>query len=97
MKLPANYPDKQPEGGCKTQADFEDDFRKIKSWSTNEKDKFDTVKLFTAADCDTLANAVPAALKTDTKIWAGIWLSGGAKWVLRCEYLGSISMLINRC
>ena len=71
---PANYPDKQG-AGCKTTADWEDDFRRIKSWSTNERDKFDTVKLFSTADCDALANAVPAAIKTNTMIWAGIWPS----------------------
>ena len=82
---PANYSDKQGPGGCKTTADWEDDFRKIKSWSTNEWDKFDTVKIFETAACDTLANAVPAAIKTNMMIWAGMWPSDIDKWVLHCE------------
>jgi len=63
----------RPDGSCKTQAHWEQEFQKIKSWSTNSRDKFDSVKLFSAADCDALARAVPAAIKTGTTIWVGIW------------------------
>lgn len=70
----------RPDGSCKTQAHWEQEFLKIKSWSTNARDKFDSVKLFSTADCDTLARAVPAAIKTGTTIWAGIWPSTPAKF-----------------
>lgn len=70
----------RPDGRCKTQGDWEQDFRKIQSWSTNSRDKFNSVKLFSTADCDTLVYAVPAAIATNTTIWAGIWPSNQAKF-----------------
>jgi len=64
---------RRPDGNCKSQNDWEAEFRKIKTWSTGAKDKFDTVKLFSTADCDTLARAVPAAINTNTMLWVGLW------------------------
>jgi len=58
-----------PNGACKSTADWEAEFNKIKSWDP----AFNTVKLFSTADCWALANAVPAAKATGMKIWAGIW------------------------
>lgn len=70
----------RPDGSCKTQAHWEQEFRKIQSWSTNSKDKFNSVKIFSTSDCNALANAVPAAIATGTTIWAGIWPSTQAKF-----------------
>lgn len=70
----------QADGKCKTQAQWETEFRKIQSWSTNAKDKFNSVKLFSTADCNALATAVPAAINTGITIWAGIWPSSPEKF-----------------
>lgn len=35
--------------------------------------EYNTFKLFATSDCDTLKNAVPAAIALKAKIWAGVW------------------------
>lgn len=42
------------------------------AWSNNGV-RYDTFKLFATSDCDTLLNAVPAAIAVRAKIWAGVW------------------------
>lgn len=42
------------------------------AWS-NGGNKYDTFKLFATSDCDTLKNAVPAAIAVKAKLWAGVW------------------------
>ncbi len=58
-----------PDGSCKTRADWELAFNTLKSLPGS----FIDVRLFASSDCGTLANAVPAALTTGTKILVGIW------------------------
>ncbi|KAI5804150.1 glycoside hydrolase superfamily [Peziza echinospora] len=65
-------------GQCKSTADYIADFEAIRSWNQD----FTVVKLFSTSDCDQLANAVPAALQTGIKIWAGIWGSDNNKFEL---------------
>ncbi|KAF3916562.1 hypothetical protein ABW20_dc0102553 [Dactylellina cionopaga] len=66
------------DGSCKAQADWDADFRAIKSWGKG----FNAVRLYSTGDCDTLANAVPAALAVGgIKILVGVWAhEGGGKF-----------------
>ena len=56
-------------GACKTEFDWELDFNAIKSLPGN----FSNARVYAASDCDTLANAVPAAIRTNVGIMVGIW------------------------
>ncbi|RPA85053.1 glycoside hydrolase [Ascobolus immersus RN42] len=68
-------------GACKTQADWEADFKAIKvDYSKGLNYQWDHVKLFTTNDCNALDHAVPAALKVGMKIWAGVWAHDGNKF-----------------
>jgi len=67
-------------GACKTQEQWQQEFTKIKSWSTGPKAQFNVIKLFSTADCDALKNAVPAAQAAGVKIWAGVWAVDNAKF-----------------
>lgn len=58
-----------PDGSCKTQQQWQDAFTHLQSLPGY----FTSVRLFASSDCDTLANAVPAALLTGTKILVGVW------------------------
>lgn len=49
------------------------------SWS-NGGNRYDTFKLFSTNDCDTIKNAVPAAQAVGAKIWAGVWAVDAAKF-----------------
>jgi exo-beta-1,3-glucanase (GH17 family) len=60
-------------GSCKTTSQWQQEFKKIKSWSTGGKGTFSTVKLFSTNDCNALANAVPAAINAGVKLWVGVW------------------------
>lgn len=62
-----------PNGSCKTTSDWTKAFRKIKS----AKGPFNSVRVYASSDCDTLANAVPAALNTNTKLLVGVWTQDG--------------------
>jgi glucan endo-1,3-beta-D-glucosidase len=57
------------DGSCKTQAQWSEAFNKLKALPQNIK----SVRLFASSDCNTLANAVPAALGTGTQILVGVW------------------------
>lgn len=56
-------------GACRTESDWEFAFNKIASYPGN----FKSARLYASSDCNTLANAVPAALKTGTTLLVGIW------------------------
>ncbi|KAJ9613195.1 hypothetical protein H2200_003136 [Cladophialophora chaetospira] len=56
-------------GACRSQSDWEFAFNKIASLPGN----FKSARLYASSDCNTLANAVPAALKTGTTLLVGIW------------------------
>lgn len=58
-----------PDGSCKTQADWESAFNTLRGLSGS----FNSVRLFAASDCGTLANAVPAAIATNTTVLVGVW------------------------
>lgn len=58
-----------PDGSCKTQADWETAFKKLQALPGY----FSSVRLYASSDCNTLANAVPAALATGTQILVGVW------------------------
>ena len=58
-----------PNGACKSPADWEKDFRNMASLPGH----FTSARLYASSDCNTLANAVPAAIKTGTTILVGVW------------------------
>lgn len=60
---------KNPDGSCKTQADWTKDFQTIQAFPGS----FPNARLFASSDCNTLANAVPAAIATKTKLLVGVW------------------------
>ncbi|KAA6410191.1 MAG: glycoside hydrolase family 17 [Lasallia pustulata] len=57
------------DGSCKSQADWTRDFQTLQSLPGY----FSSVRLFASSDCATLANAIPAALATNTKLLVGVW------------------------
>ncbi|KAM3066918.1 hypothetical protein ACMFMG_007064 [Clarireedia jacksonii] len=61
-------------GQCKTQADWENDFRLIKSFPGN----FNTIRVYASSDCNTLVNVVPAAIDSGMKVLAGVWTEDDA-------------------
>ncbi|KAJ9645848.1 hypothetical protein H2201_008205 [Coniosporium apollinis] len=65
-----------PDGSCKTRADWELAFNTLKSLPGS----FIDVRLFASSDCGTLANAVPAALATGTNLLVGIWTQDAAHY-----------------
>lgn len=64
------------DGSCKTTAQWENAFRTLR----NTPHKFRHVRLYASSDCNTLANAVPAAKKTGTKIMVGVWATDNAHY-----------------
>ncbi|QIW94742.1 hypothetical protein AMS68_000260 [Peltaster fructicola] len=58
-----------PDGSCKSQSDWQSAFSNLQGLPQH----FTAVRLYAASDCNTLANAVPAAIATGTKILVGIW------------------------
>ena len=56
-------------GACRSQSDWEFAFNKIASFPGN----FRSARLYASSDCNTLANAVPAAIKTGTTLLVGVW------------------------
>ena len=58
-----------PDGSCKTTAQWETAFNKLKGLPQH----ITAVRVYASSDCNTLANAVPAALATGTKILVGVW------------------------
>ena len=58
-----------PDGSCKTTAQWATAFNKLKGLPQH----FVNVRLYASSDCNTLQYAVPAALQTGTKILVGVW------------------------
>jgi len=58
-----------PDGSCKTTEQWEEAFNKLKALPQY----ITSVRLYASSDCNTLANAVPAALNTGTGILVGVW------------------------
>ncbi|KAH8666038.1 glycoside hydrolase family 17 protein [Tricladium varicosporioides] len=61
-------------GACKTQADWERDFNTMKALPGG----FSSMRVYASSDCNTLANAVPAAIATGGQILAGVWTEDNA-------------------
>lgn len=58
-----------PDGSCKSEQDWERAFRAMQSLPGH----FTSARLFASSDCNTLANAVPAALNTGSQLLVGVW------------------------
>ncbi|KAM0141484.1 hypothetical protein ACHAP3_002349 [Botrytis cinerea] len=56
-------------GACKSQADWENDFRLIQSFPGG----FDSLRVYASSDCNTIANVAPAAIATGGKVLLGVW------------------------
>jgi exo-beta-1,3-glucanase (GH17 family) len=64
-----------PSGACRAKSDWEKAFNTIKSFPGD----FTSVRLYASSDCNTLANAVPAAIKTGITI-LGVWIEGNTHY-----------------
>lgn len=64
-----NLPATLPSGACKSVNDWKKDFAVVKSLPG----KFNAVRLYASSDCNTLANAVPAAKASGVKALVGVW------------------------
>ncbi|KAK4961929.1 hypothetical protein LTR10_002422 [Elasticomyces elasticus] len=64
------------DGSCKSQADWTTAFNKLKGLPQH----ITSVRLYASSDCNTLANAVPAALATGVKILVGVWTEDSAHY-----------------
>lgn len=60
------------DGSCKTTADWAADFALIQSLPA-PSGPYNVVRVYASSDCNTLANAVPAAINANMKILAGVW------------------------
>ncbi len=56
-------------GACKSQSDWERDFNTLRSLPGS----YTSIRVYASSDCNTLANAVPAAIATGGTILAGVW------------------------
>lgn len=65
-----------PDGSCKTTAQWEAAFNKLKRLPQD----ITAVRLYASSDCNTLANAVPAALNTGTELLVGVWTEDSAHY-----------------
>lgn len=57
------------DGSCKTTAQWTEAFNKLKGLPQH----ITSVRLYASSDCNTLANAVPAAKNTGVQILVGVW------------------------
>ncbi|KAI4122342.1 MAG: hypothetical protein LQ347_006537 [Umbilicaria vellea] len=64
------------DGSCKSQADWTKAFQRQQALPGD----FTSVRLYASSDCNTLANAIPAALATNTKLLVGVWTEGAAHY-----------------
>jgi glucan endo-1,3-beta-D-glucosidase len=63
-------------GACKAQSDWENDFNLMKSLPAG----YTSMRVYASSDCNTLANAVPAALATGGQILVGVWAEDSAHY-----------------
>jgi glucan endo-1,3-beta-D-glucosidase len=63
-----------PDGSCKTTAQWTEAFNKLKGLPQH----ITSVRLYASSDCNTLANAVPAAKNTGIQILVGVWAEDAA-------------------
>lgn len=71
------------DGSCKSQADWQADFVAM----ANLPGHFTSARLYAASDCNTLANAVPAALATGTTLLVGLWTEDDAHFAAEKQAL----------
>ncbi|KAF2224212.1 putative glucan 1,3-beta-glucosidase, partial [Elsinoe ampelina] len=64
-----NFAANNADGSCKSTDQWRDAFNRMRS----SPGPFNTARLYASSDCNTLANAVPAALATKTRILVGVW------------------------
>ncbi|THX17594.1 glycoside hydrolase [Aureobasidium pullulans] len=74
-----------PDGSCKTQAQWASAFQKLSSLPGH----FTSVRLYASSDCNTLALAVPAALSTGTQLLVGVWAEDAAHFKAEKDALES--------
>lgn len=74
-----------PDGSCKTTAQWTTAFNKLKALPQ----QISVVRLYASSDCNTLANAVPAAVSTGTKILVGVWTEDSAHYTAEKNALES--------
>lgn len=74
-----------PDGSCKTTAQWTTAFNKLKALPQG----ITSVRVYASSDCNTLANAVPAALSTGTKILVGVWTEDAAHYTAEKNALES--------
>lgn len=65
-----------PDGSCKTEADWRTAFEKLKALPGS----FTTVRQYATSDCNTLAASVPAAKAVGTRILVGVWTQDEAHY-----------------
>jgi len=64
-----------PSGACKTQAQLEAEFRKIKKEfsASMPGTTLDAIKFFSTSGCDLLMKSIPAANAAGVKLWPTVW------------------------
>ena len=55
------------DGSCRSQSDWATLFKQAKAWGSN------SIRLFASSDCNTIANALPAAAEANITLLAGVW------------------------
>ncbi|KAL9003604.1 MAG: hypothetical protein Q9188_003538 [Gyalolechia gomerana] len=65
-----------PSGACKTQQDWSKDFSILQSLPGY----FSSARLYASSDCNTLAEAVPAAIASGTTLLLGVWTEDNAHY-----------------
>ena len=73
FNLPADLPST---GACKTQLDWSHDFSLLQSLPGY----FSSARLYASSDCNTLAEAVPAAIASGTTLLIGVWTEDAAHY-----------------
>jgi glucan endo-1,3-beta-D-glucosidase len=64
------------DGSCKSQSDWENDFNILKGLPGG----YSSIRVYASSDCNTLANAVPAAVATGGQILVGVWTEDAAHY-----------------
>lgn len=78
-----NLPGNLASGACKTQQDWARDFSVMQSLPGY----FSSARLYASSDCNTLAEAVPAAVASGTTLLVGVWTEDGAHYAAEKEAL----------
>lgn len=71
-----NLPAQLPSGACKTQQDWARDFAVLQSLPGH----FTSARLYASSDCNTLAEAVPAAVASGSTLLVGVWTENSAHY-----------------